>query len=62
MPGKSKKIKAQGMWRTLQRIGFSASDVEDGLTRGMLQNKPGSWPNGIKLSPEQSRNREIVEL
>jgi hypothetical protein len=28
------------MWRTLQRIGFSASDVEDGLTRGILQNKP----------------------
>ncbi len=50
MPGKSKKIKAQGMWRTLQRIGFSASDVEDGLTRDILQNKPGSWPNGMKLA------------
>jgi hypothetical protein len=22
----------------------------------------GSWPNGMKLSPKQSQNREVVEL
>jgi hypothetical protein len=27
-----------------------------------LQNYLGSCPNGMKLSPKQSRNREVVEL
>jgi hypothetical protein len=28
----------------------------------ILQIKSGSWPNGMKLSPKQSQNREVIEL
>jgi hypothetical protein len=46
-----------------------------GVTRGNLKTivkdsgryhkmrwKVGSWPNGMKLSPKQHQNREVVEL
>jgi hypothetical protein len=30
--------------------------------RSMVQINSGSWPNGMKLSPKQSRNHEVIEL
>jgi hypothetical protein len=41
------------------RNGHSARDQ---LGHHLAFTKSGQEPNGIKLSPKQSRNREVVEL
>jgi hypothetical protein len=34
----------------------------EACARKVLQNNTGSYTNGMKLSPKQSRNREVFEL
>jgi hypothetical protein len=46
---------------TSKLVNFYPPTPVDGLTGNQLT-KSGQEPNGIKLSPKQRRNREVVEL